>query len=235
MLSFFFQCKKKHEYTPFYIQIITLLGWITESLCRVCGRSVVSRSVKTKYRYEDYQDDLHTVFGVETHLDNPHIHPQYFCHACKTIVVKTPSQPFQHLTIPYTGWCDHMDDSCDVCTHQNTIKRGGRPKKTKRTPGRPPNISTKYCTEHIRGIATPPLTHHGDEVNICSIHQAALTSELQCSLCNNILCSPVELVTCGSVVCAECLCNKIREQSSLECPCCHGSHLEDFTNTIRSW
>lgn len=68
-------------------------------LCRVCGKSVVSKSTKTSYKCEDHLDDLYTVFGVEARLDNPLVHPQHFCHACKTVMYKarTHTQPFQLL------------------------------------------------------------------------------------------------------------------------------------------
>lgn len=209
---------------------------ILEKLCRVCGRSVVTKSVTTKYNCEDHLDALHTVFGVAARLDNPLSHPKYFCHACKTVMYKatTRKQPLQHLTIPFVGWCVHVDSSCGVCEHYSSIWHRGRPKKTSRTPGRPPMAtSSRYCIEHIHGIAPPPLTPHNEEVKICSIHQSAPITELYCSLCRNILCSPVELVKCGKIVCADCLSSKL--QQTLECPCCHTDHLHlhDFSTEIR--
>jgi len=207
---------------------------VLEKLCRVCGRSVVSKSVKTKYQCKIYLDGLKMVFGVDARQDNPLIHPQHFCHACKTVLHKATTRPFQHLTTPFEGWCHHVEGGCTVCTHYQAIYRGGRPKTKKRTPGRPPNISHQHCITHVRTIAPPPLQLTSNEgMEVCSIHQLVPLAQLECSLCHSIPCCPVELVTCGNVVCTNCLCTILQQQESLECPCCHIDHLRDFA-TIRS-
>ena len=175
---------------------------VLEKLCRVCGRSVVSKSVKTKYQCKIYLDGLKMVFGVDARQDNPLIHPQHFCHACKTVLHKATTRPFQHLTTPFEGWCHHVEGGCTVCTHYQAIYRGGRPKTKKRTPGRPPNISHQHCINHVRTIAPPPLQLTSNEgMEVCSIHQLVPLAQLECSLCHSISCCPVELVTCGNVVC----------------------------------
>ena len=114
-----------------------------EKLCRVCARQVVTRSVKTKHLCTDYTDKLKAVFGVVVPSDKDDTHPQYFCNACKLVLFKAFStgKPYQHRTVVFRGWCSHTDDSCTVCQHFQTSQRGGRPKKVKNTPGRPPGAA----------------------------------------------------------------------------------------------
>ena len=45
-----------------------------EKLCRVCGRSLVTKAVKAKYPCSDYDDSLKMVFGIDTTKDSP-LHP----------------------------------------------------------------------------------------------------------------------------------------------------------------
>lgn len=204
-------------------------GAALEKLCRVCGRSVVSRSVKTKYPCHKLQEKLMEVFGIAVEFDNPTKHPTHFCHACKSILNKaTPN--YRHLTAGFSGWCSHMEDGgCAVCEQHTLILRGGRPKRNHGA-GRPTQISPRYCMDHIRAVAPAPLPlHHGD---ICEAHLTVPLSAVECPICCYILRSPVELVTCMNVVCAECLCSWLKQKNSLACPCCFIDHLQDFS-TIR--
>lgn len=207
---------------------------VLERLCRVCGRSVVTKSVKTKHACKDHLDELYEVFGVAAGIDDPLKHPTHFCHSCRAVLYKAKAtkHTHQHQTILYNGWCIHVDGSCGVCDHHTAIQRGGRPKKIP-TPGRPSYASPRYCIDHVQEIAPPPHTHHEEVMKVCNAHnQSVPLSDLQCSICCDILQSPVELVTCGKVVCADCLCSHLRCQNNSVCPCCHEEHLNNFT-TIR--
>lgn len=117
-----------------------------------------------------------------------------------------------------------MEGSCTVCQHYAVIQRGGRPAKTNRT-GRPPNICPRYCADHIRAVAPPALTPPDAEITVCEAH---LLSEFSCPICCDILRRPIELVTCGNVVCAECLCRWLQHQKCFACPC-YADHLFDFS------
>ena len=207
---------------------------VLERLCRVCGRLLVSKSIKTKYACREFLDQLHAVFGISARDDHPNTHPTHFCHACKVVTQKATDTSYQHRTSVFEGWCSHEEgeDECSVCQHLTSMQRGGRPKKIKRTPGRPPSIGTKYCIDRVRQVAPPLLIPPQEHVSVCELHLRLPLTELNCQICEELLSQPIELVTCGSIVCAECICKWLQHQSHLACPCCYSDHLRDFT-TIR--
>lgn len=200
---------------------------VLERLCRVCGKCVTGKSVKTKYHCQEFLDELERVFKVSAGTDDPHMHPKHFCHSCKRIISKAGPY-YKHRTVVFEGWCAHEDNSCTVCQHFARIQRGGRPSKTNRTPGRPPTISSRYCIQHIHQVAPPPFTSPDVSVRVCELHLSVPASEFNCPICLKVLRSPVQLVTCGNVVCAGCLCCQI--QDALVCPCCNHDHLQDFAS-----
>ena len=108
------------------------------------------------------------------------------------------------------------------------MQRGGRPLKRVHK-GRPAAISTTYCTKHVEQLVSdqssqpPYLVCHSDH------HQVLDLSILKCTICCDLLNTPVELVTCGSNVCAGCLCAKLKQNDSLVCST---THLTDYS-TIR--
>ena len=204
-----------------------------EKLCRVCGRSLVTKTVKAKYPCSDYEESLKTVFGIDTTQDSPDIHPEYFCHACKNVLHRAKTEGYQHRTELFTEWCEHRDGSCNVCQYYDSLRRGGRPRKGQRTPGRPSHNSPRYCSQNILAIAPPSfvLAHHNNP-SICEEHQVVDLKELYCPICCDILQSPVELVDCRAVVCAECCCSWLQHCDETSCPCCYSDHLKDFS-TVR--
>lgn len=208
---------------------------VLERLCRICGRLSITKTMKTKYLCKDFWQKLTMVFAISTQPDDPNRHPTHFCHACKLAMVKAVNQnSFQHQTITFQGWCAHAEDSCAVCEHFAGLQRRGqgRPKKVKRTPGRPPDISPRYCMDHIRVVAPPPLSPSASDITICEVHLQLPLSAFHCPICCDIFSGPIELVTCGNVVCAECACKWLEHQQRLTCPCCYTDHLNDFS-TIR--
>lgn len=181
----------------------------------------------------EYLNEIERVFGLSAREDDPYKHPTHFCHSCKRIILKAGLN-YQHRTITFDGWCQHDDTSCTVCQHYSTIQRGGRPPKSgSRTSGRPPSISPRYCIQHIRGVAPPSLIPPAEKIPVCKIHLGISVSEFNCPLCLHFLRNPVQLVTCETVVCADCLCSWLHHRNTLECPCCNGDHLQDFS-TITS-
>ena len=46
-----------------------------EGLCRVCGRQVVTKTMKVKHLCADYEDKLMGVFKIFTGSDHPDTHP----------------------------------------------------------------------------------------------------------------------------------------------------------------
>ena len=139
------------------------------------------------------------VFGIDTTLDSPDAHPQHFCHSCKNVLYRASKAGYVHRTEVFQGWNDHTNEgSCYVCQHYETLKKGGRPKKVGRTPGRPSNNCPRYCAENIRAIALPPsfvLAHHTPP-RICEEHEVVDLKELNCPICCEVLKSPAELINC---------------------------------------
>ena len=195
-------------------------GVVLERLCRICARSVVYKSVHTEYPCSNHLEEIHTVFGLSVKLDDPAIHPTHFCHACKTVIHKHKcGGSYQHRTTVFEGWCTHTED-CPICEHYSGIQRGGRPKKVKKTPGRPPNINPRSCISHIQSVAPSPFLPSTETVTPCSVHLPGNICDFYCPICLDILSSPVQLVTCGSVVCAPCLSRWLQTRDSLTCPSC---------------
>ena len=134
--------------------------------------------------------------------------------------------------VPMTAGADMLRAAaCRVCEHYCKLQKGGRLKKLVHT-GRPPSISPRYYAQHVKEIASPPLVEPATTISICHSHQAIDTSHLHCPICCNILLSPIELVTCGSLVCAQCCCIWLTHCTQLTCPCCYHPHITDFS-TIR--
>ena len=206
---------------------------VLEKLCRVCSRQVVTKSSKVKHLCSDYKGQLQAVFTLSTSSDDVDSHPKFFCHSCKIVLFKATSAvtPYQHRTVIFEGWCSHTNSSCTVCRHYQSIQLGGRPKKVKRTAGRPPSVSPRYCIDHVCNVAPVPLAPHTD-INVCKHHQNLLP-EFKCPICNEIFRCPIEIVTCSSVLCAECMCKWLQYKEELVCPCCYSDHLKGYTTGIR--
>ena len=80
----------------------------------------------------------------------------------------------------------------------------------------------------MKEVAPESLLKPG--ITICSLqdHQILDLSQLQCPLCSDFLNSPVELVTYGSVVCAQYFNKCLKRCKQLTCPCCSSSRIADF-------
>lgn len=192
---------------------------ILGSLYRVCGRLLVTKSWKV------------SVFGISAASDDPTIHPSHFCHACKLVIHKCKTG-YHHRTTAFEGWCVHKEENCTVCDHYTTLKNPGRRKKTKHTPGWPSKTRAQQCSDWVQNIAPKPLISPDTAINICTLHLHLPVSEFHCPICCDILRQPVELVTCGRIVCAQCVCRWLHHLTEPTCPCCYTDHLEDV---IDNW
>ena len=78
---------------------------------------------------------------------------------------------------------------------------------------------------HAQKIAPPqlcpPLVEHAEE-------QSLPTEELTCPICVNIVERPIQLTSCSSIVCCQCLSQWLNITDDIKCPCCYGDHLKDF-------
>ena len=201
---------------------------VLDNLCRVCGKAVLTKSAKVKHSCTQHTENLMRVFGISIDNDDPDTRPQHFCHPCHLIIHKarTCGGVYRHRTSAYNGWCRHIDGSCRVCEHYSELQKGGRSKKLVRT-GQPPSVSPRYCAQHVREIAPSPLVESATTISLCQAHQAIDPSQLHRPLCCGVLISPIEVVTYGSLVCAQC-CRWLDNCTQLTCPCCYHPHLTDF-------
>lgn len=205
-------------------------------LCRICGRCCTStRRQVPIYSCTSYASDLFIVFEISISNDLPSTHPTTFCYSCyQTISLYKKAldsgRSYNVSTVVFDGWMSHSDDVCRVCEQGRKCYRGGRPKKIK-LDGRPPDIPIRNLVQHIELIAPPPLVPFTEEPPKL-VGNAASRESAMCPLCLEVLNSPIELVTCGSIVCSKCCCSWLEVRHELVCPCCYEDHLKDAA-TIR--
>ena len=201
------------------------------NLCRVCGKLVMPKSAKVKHLCSGYTSQLMKVFSVDIQRDDPDVHPTHFCHPCQLVIHKclTVGKEYRHKTTSFGDWCEHIEGSCSVCDHYTRLLQGGRPHKRVCT-GRPPAVSARYCSEYVREIAPGPSQYPPFTICDSDEHQVLDPSKLLCPICCDFLCAPVELVTCGSIVCAQCCCTWLKHCNRLSCPSCYSSHISDYTS-----
>lgn len=129
------------------------------------------------------------------------------CHPCQLVVHKTftPGKEYKHRTTRVLVASADMLRAAAMCEHYNKLQKGGRPRKLAPF-GCPPSASPRYCGQHVKEIAPQALVDSETTITICQTHQVIDPSQLHCLICCNVLCSPIELVTCGTLVCAQCCC-----------------------------
>ena len=145
--------------------------------------------------------------------DTPDMH---FCHPCHLIIHKALTmsygENYKHRTSAYDG---HVEGSCRVFEHYSKLHRGGRPKTY-----RPSTISQPQN-------APAPLVEPATTISI-----RLLTFSAPLPTLLRLLLSLIELITCGSLVCAQRCCRWLNHCTQLTCPCCYHPHITDFS-TIR--
>ena len=194
---------------------------ILDRLCRICGQNV--QRYKTKYISTKHTTKLSLV-GIDPSMDNPVVHPAYFCHGCYTTLARkeaaSKTGKVFSTTLAVCSWEIHYDNGiCKTCKKIEEIKRGGRRKKLSTFSGRP---ITNKLTTYIRDIAPP--SYRPPKCNLQYLMPSSVAAyftlnDLECSLCHDVLDRPVHL-PCNQTVCSECLCTQLAEQRKLECPCC---------------
>ena len=197
-------------------------------LCRVCGEKVKpAKKRRNVYNCINHSTDLRTTFGIDVLQDKPTIHPTHFCHSCKVAIynAKTKGITLQKVF----SWKQHNGAACETCLRAMTVQVGGR--RAKANIGRPAILSKRSLLSHIRHVALPsyqPLSESKEAATHrpCTIttppQYAVAVDDLVCCICINILNQPIELTSCGSVVCADCVSRWLSECSEcLPCPCCH--------------
>ena len=207
-----------------------------QKICRVCGESL-ARAFRVHYGCAEpkHARNLRKVFEIDVLTDESTVHPPNFCHKCQNIIYTTikrveDGRDYTPRLTLFDGWVEHTDEACSVCRHIAAVQRGGARKKTKG--GRPAEGSCMSAMRHIRTVAPPSFFPDvSGQVYLAGDSPVAL-SDLECPICTNILDRPIELVTCGSHVCAACCCEWLKVTNTLSCPSCYGDHFHTFS-TIR--
>ena len=103
-----------------------------ERLCRVYDRQVVTKAMKIKHLCADFKEQLLEVFKISTVSDSHDMHPQFFCHSCKTVLFEASNvvKQYQHRTVVFEGWCNHVEGSCRVCEHYCSFQQRGDQKRS---------------------------------------------------------------------------------------------------------
>ena len=198
-----------------------------KTLCRVCGLQLCRGKAKSVKGYKCSDDSLamKNTFDIDIKGDDPDIHPTHYCHSCRNVMYfsqRAKEENKEYITSSATPvhWEAHTPSQCSVCTRPAGSR--GRLKKPRR-PGRPKNVSLRTIVTHIKSISPEPTR---------SITTQHVAQELICPICLEVVNQPIELTTCSSIVCAECLCSWLCTLQSLSCPCCYSEHLEDYSTIV---
>ena len=102
-------------------------------------------------------------------------------------------------TVMFDGWESHGNDMCCVCKH-------GKAKEMQAhcSTGRPLEVSLRRLVKHMELTAPPPFVPSMLHPPTIAGYVSLLNTE--CPLCLEVLNSPIELVTCGAIVCSSCCC-----------------------------
>ncbi len=191
--------------------------------CRVCGSHYKNKKGRA-YSCSERKVDILKVFGIDISEDVETTHPQSYCKQCNNIMYNTAKKAMDGRQYNprkvIASWSAHSEDNCLVCSSCSTHSIGGRPRKQLYAPGRPAKGSFRSCIQYVHTIAPPTFCQ---QATVIAPHDI-----FECPLCLHIVDKPIELA-CGSLVCAGCLCERLRVSQSLSCPCCHSEHLDDFT------
>ena len=196
-------------------------------LCRVCGQ-LLSAAGKSTHCTKNSQSLLKSTFGIEVEHDDLQVHPERYCHRCRGVTYHRARKEglYRHHTEVFQ-WSAHTEESCRICTHITTLTKGGRKKQQSKKIGRP----------HLEGSAMRALFIHAQKIappQLCpppveyAEEQSLPTEELTCPICVNIVERPIQLTSCSSIVCCQCLSQWLNITDDIKCPCCYGDHLKDF-------
>lgn len=207
-------------------------------MCRVCGDFLNKSTHSTKpYECAAYKQQLKDTFDINIDSDHKEKHPSCFCRGCYD-VIRTRNEASQNQKIYketkkiFSKWDVHMEVACSVCDHFSKLSKGGRPKKSKGG-GRPPLVGYRSAVTHVRKIAPPTFLPVADPLLSLTTPEPSTINDLKCPVCTKIVDRPIELSTCGKLICSECLAARIESACSLTCPLCDDDHLKNFT-TIRA-
>ena len=148
--------------------------------CRVCASVLGSKGY---YSCTEAKNKvLLQKLGVDVRSDCPDVHPQSFCHTCRTKATQISEHVDSSLVL--FQWQPHTP-SCSVCCHFQKQKKGGRPKKMRKNRGRPSLHSAKAITNRVLRT-TLPSHKTSSPLSLSRFLPSTVALEsLQCGVCHN--------------------------------------------------
>ena len=193
-----------------------------QKFCRVCGRKL-NKGYKHKC---SNSGTLLQALGVDVSGDESRVHPPFYCHSCHSTAKRLQKVRGAESSLRVHTWSAH-GDGCEVCTMTSVLHLGGRKMKEPVKRGRPSKTSMKGIANTIASDApktwrmTAPLSLSRFLPPSTNLN----LSDFKCVICNNIVDRPVT-TPCRKLVCAECICDRIRtaEDGEILCPSCSEMH-----------
>ena len=104
-----------------------------QKLCRLCGENI--NRYRVTYSCQACKDDLYKAFHLRVDDNSDDIHPPNFCDTCygtmsRKVKAIEDNRPYMQ-SLKIFPWSEHSNPNCNTCTKYLTVKKGGRPKKTK--------------------------------------------------------------------------------------------------------
>ena len=200
-----------------------------EKLCQVCGGNI--NKYRVKYVCEEHADNLRITFHLSILTDQPDVHPRLFCDCCYAVMKrKITAMENNKVYLPSIDlyvWEQHTHThTCTTCNQVKSVKKGGRPKKGRKNRGKPQLDSCHDLIAHTKQIS-PEAFYHTDQFLTYNIPLSIdlSKSDIECSICCNLLNSPVQLI-CQQpfFLCASCLICWFESSQSTRCPSCDKYH-----------
>ena len=198
--------------------------------CRVCGSIL-----RTKKACSIHHLLLFEAYGIDTSKYSTSVHLKNFCTACyqrgrRMIDTKSKGTPYSATNFSPIAWLSYSDDSssCPVCDRFKVQSKGGRPKRATQTQGRPGSLSPQAVRTVVKALGVRSL-HLGGPLHPSRFEIRAMISlsDIQCTVCNNILDGLVQL-SGGKMACSLCIIS-CAETGLMPCPCCKGEHNNSIT------
>ena len=186
------------------------------NFCRVCGRKL---NKGYKHKCSNSATLLQSL-GVDISGDKSAVHPPFYCHNCHTTAKRLEKIRGGESSLKVHLWSAH-GDGCEVCTMSSALHLGGRKMMEPVKRGRPGKSSKKGIANAIQRDApgtwkmTAPLSLSRFLPPSTNLN----LSDFQCAICNNIVDRPVT-TPCRKLVCAECVCDRVRtsaEDEDMQC------------------
>ena len=190
---------------------------ILKNLCRVCGQAF--RRKQKNFLTSHYKERVENAFRIDLTNDEATKHPESFCDKCyySMINVEKKGTTTRLSTFSWPKEC-HFSN-CDIRKTFTTRAQGGRPKKSKKRPGRPSLDSQVWNREltskMMRETSDANITRSEDLIE----DNRAIIELCTCVVCKDIYKRPVMLL-CQHSFCLLCLVSHYEGESEVICEIC---------------